>query len=119
MEIHHKLWVDDFRDAPDGWLEARSVELAIKAIRQFKPLTISLDHDIELRRDDETFKPVAYFIGEMYNNDTFWADDLTVVVHSDNPSGAKELQAILEEYGIFAEYHPYTTNEEFKRKFGL
>lgn len=114
-----KLWIDDFRDAPEGWTEVRKVEAAIKAIRQFKPLEISIDHDIENRPDDETFKPVAYFIGEMYHNDTFWADDLEITIHSDNPTGAKELQNILMDYGIYAEWKPYTTDEEFKSKYGL
>jgi hypothetical protein len=114
-----KLWIDDFRDAPDGWIEARKVESAIKAILQFRPTTISLDHDIENRPDDETFKPVAYFIGELYNNDMLWADDLEVTIHSDNPVGAKELQKILEHYGIIAEWKPYTSHAAFKEKFEL
>lgn len=115
-----KLWIDDFRDAPDdSWIEARKVESAIKAIVQFLPLEISLDHDIENRPDDETFKAVAYFIGEKYQNDTFWADDLTVTIHSDNPTGAKELRAILLDYGISAEWKPFTSNAAFKEKYGL
>lgn len=115
-----KLWVDDFRDAPDeSWTVVRKVEPAIKAIRQFLPDEISLDHDIENRPDDETFKPVAYFIGELFNNDVFWADDLLVRIHSDNPVGAKELQAILEDYGIFAEWEPFTKEADFKTKYGL
>lgn len=116
-----KLWLDDMRDAPDdSWTVIRKVEPAIKFIRQFRPNTISLDHDIENRPDDETFKPVAYFIGEMYNNDVFWADDLEVRVHSDNPVGAKELQAILNDYGLIdVPWNPYTTDKAFKTKFGL
>lgn len=115
-----KLWIDDFRDAPDSsWIEARKVESAIKAIIQFKPTTISIDHDIEFRPDDETFKPVAYFIGEMYDNDTFWADDLVVTIHSDNPIGAKELQAIFRDYGMLVEWEPFTSERDFKAKYGL
>lgn len=116
-----KLWIDDFREAPDeSWIVARKVEPAIKAIRQFRPHTISIDHDIENRPDDETFKPVAYFIGEMFNNDTFWADELGIVIHSDNPVGAKELQAIFEDYGIYdVDWKPYTKEADFKAKYGL
>jgi len=115
-----KLWVDDFRDAPDAsWIEARKVESAINAILQFRPTTISIDHDIENRPDDETFKPVAHFIGLLYQNDMLFADDLEVVIHSDNPVGAKQLQEILEGYGIIAEWHPFTSEKDFKAKFGL
>lgn len=116
----NRLWVDDYRDAPnDSWVEARKVEQAITAILLFAPTFISLDHDIENRPDNETFKPVAYFIGEKYNNDTLWADELEVVIHSDNPTGARQLQDILADYGIFAEWHPFTSNEDFRKKYGL
>jgi hypothetical protein len=116
-----KLWVDDMRDAPDdSWTVVRKVQPAIAFLRQFRPTTISLDHDIENRPDDETFKPIAYFIGEMYNNDVFWADDLEVRVHSDNPVGAKEIIQILEDYGILGvEWTPYTSQADFAKKFGL
>lgn len=116
-----KLWIDDYRDAPDdSWTEVRKVEPAIKFIAQFSPTTISIDHDIENRPDDETFKPVAYFIGEKFNNDTFWADDLHIEIHSDNPTGAAQLQGIFEDYGIIGvEWKPFTSNADFKTKYGL
>lgn len=115
-----KLWVDDFRVAPDGsWVEARKVEQAIRLLATQRFSEISLDHDIENRPDDETFKPVAYFIGEKYQNDAFFADDLEVTVHSDNPVGAKEIIAILNDYGIVSEWKPYTSHKGFKQKYGL
>lgn len=115
-----KLWIDDYRDAPDDtWVVARKVQQAIRLIATNRFQDISLDHDIENRPDDETFQPVAYFIGEKYQNDWQFADDLEVVVHSDNPVGAKELQNILADYGIHAEWKPYTTDKEFKTKYGL
>lgn len=56
-----KLFVDDMRNAPDdSWVVARKVEQAIRllAVQNFDE--VSLDHDIENRPDDETFKPVAH-----------------------------------------------------------
>lgn len=106
-----KLFVDDVREPPDSsWSVVRKVEAAIKFIDRFRPTTISLDHDIEGRPDDETFKPVAYFIGEKYQNDTMWADDLGIVIHSDNPVGAAQLKDILvQDYGIYdVELRPYS-----------
>lgn len=115
-----KLWVDDFREPPDDtWIVARKVQPAIRLIATQNITVISLDHDIENRPDDETFQPVAYFIGEKYNSDTFWADELEVTIHSDNPVGAKELIAILEDYCVFAEWKPYTSEADFKTKYGL
>lgn len=116
-----KLWVDDIRDAPDNtWVEARKVEQAIKLLAIYHCTEISLDHDIENRPDNETFKPVAYFFGEKYcrmREDIMLPPKATV--HSDNPVGAKEIQAILHDYGIEAPWVPFTSNKEFKTKYGL
>lgn len=115
-----KLWIDDLRDAPDNtWIEARKVEQAIRLIATQRFEMISIDHDIVNRPDDETFKPVAYFIGEKFNNDVFFADDLEVTVHSDNPVGAKEIQNILKDYGIHAEWKPFTSEKDFQKKYGI
>ncbi len=114
-----KLWIDDMRDAPDdSWTVVRKVQPAIIFIAQFglKITDISLDHDIENRPDDETFKPVAYYIALHYFNT---ATKPNVRIHSDNPVGAKELQAILHDWGIDAPWEPYTTQAEFAKKFGL
>ncbi len=115
-----KLWVDDMRDAPDeSWVVARKVEQAIRLLATQRFHTISLDHDIENRPDDETFKPIAYFIGEKYQNDVFFADDLGVIIHSINPVGAKEIAAILEDYGVSdVTIAPYKL-DEFNKKYGL
>lgn len=127
-----KLWIDDFRDAPDdSWTEVRKVEPAIKSIVHFNFDEISIDHDIENRPDDETFKPVAYFIGEKYKGVQEMSDFRTgfgpriqavpkITIHSDNPVGAKELQAIFKQYGFDnVLWNPFTSNEEFKKKYGL
>lgn len=123
-----KLWIDDIRDAPDdSWTEVRKVEAAINAIAHFDFDIINLDHDIENRPSDETFKPVAHFIGQRYvalnNPDTVletnsWKPKITV--HSDNPVGAKEIQMILKDYGITdVPWEPFTSEREFKSKYGL
>lgn len=93
-----KLFVDDERECPKGWELARDPETAIRILATRDDITdISLDHDAG---DKGTFQPVAYFIGEKFNNNTFWADDLGIVIHSANPVGAKKLRDILESYGI-------------------
>lgn len=116
-----KLWLDDMRDAPDdSWTVIRKVEPAIKFIARYggEITDFSLDHDIENRPDDETFKPVAYFLGECFKND-FRFEDAHITIHSDNPVGAKELIAILEDYSLFATWTPYTSQADFAKKFGL
>lgn len=121
------------RDAPDNsWTVVRKVQPAIHLLAQYHATEISIDHDIENRPDDETFKPVAYFIGEKYavlnklNAKLGIAPDPVeergypnLRVHSDNPVGAKELVAIFADYGMPAVWEPYTTQADFARKFGL
>lgn len=137
-----KLWVDDYRDAPDSsWTEVRKVLPAIRLIATQNVEEISLDHDIENRPDDETFMPVAYFIGEkhytsrqlttQFMESEFCPPEAAklmearmhlypkITIHSDNPIGAKEMIAVLKDYGIIAQWHPFTSERDFKKKYGL
>lgn len=41
-----KVWLDDERPAPDGWLRAYSAPQAIDMLEKFRVLEISLDHDL-------------------------------------------------------------------------
>jgi hypothetical protein len=125
-----KLFVDDIRDAPDdSWTVVRKVLPAIRLIATQQVTEISLDHDIENRPSDETFMPVAYFIGEKHYTsrqiDTaFMGSEFCppaqkklmearlhlyprITIHSVNPVGAKEMAAVLKDYGIEATIEPY------------
>lgn len=114
-----KLWIDDMRDAPDdSWTVVRKVQAAIRFLATQKIEEISIDHDIENRPSDETFQPVAYFIAERW----CVASERhapKVTIHSDNPVGAREIQAILSDHGITAEWKPFTSDADFKKKYGL
>lgn len=124
-----KLWIDDMRDAPDHtWTEVRKVQPAIGLLALVSEIEeISIDHDIEHRPDDETFKPVAYFIGEKFwrirekpNCTLQWnRKQPKITVHSDNPVGARELVGIFKDYGLESVWEPFTTHEAFKTKYGL
>jgi hypothetical protein len=121
-----RLFVDDIRDAPDdSWHVCRKVEEAIRIIARTRVEEVSLDHDIENRPSDETYKPVAYFLGMAVKaqhaeamtdcmEETLGYEDLheyqwlpKVTIHSMNPAGAKEMADILSDYGIVASIKPY------------
>lgn len=114
-----KLWVDDLRDAPDDtWTVARKVQSAILFLEQFQPDEISLDHDIENRPSDETFLPLAYYMGLKYYGLQDMSDFKTgfgprvqaipiVTIHSINPVGALEMQNVLAYYKIKSKIKPY------------
>jgi hypothetical protein len=123
-----KLWVDDYRDAPDeSWTVARKVNDAIRLLALYDAVEISLDHDIENRPDNETFMPVAYFLGQKFAHrydqtlygmkGEVWSPKVTI--HTDNPVAAKEMRSVLGDYGLVADVNPYTSNEDFYKKYGL
>lgn len=121
-----KLWIDDFRDAPDDtWTEARKVEQAIRLLAYNNWNEISIDHDIENRPDDETFKPVAFYIALKFmggERDEFHQimGIPKITIHSDNPVGAKQIQGIFSDFGIHdVPWQPFTSHADFKRKYGL
>lgn len=104
-----KLYIDDIRPAPEGWQQARTVTDAIKTIARFANEIdeISLDHDISysvsvagtLRPfpSPETFQAVAYFISVLYGH---IENKPRITIHTANPVGALELQAILQTFTV-------------------
>lgn len=70
----YKLFVDDMRAIPDGWIGARTVSEAISILANLRVSEVSLDHDIIARADNgsayqalsqETYKGVAYYLATM------------------------------------------------------
>lgn len=120
-----KLWVDDMRDAPDeSWTEVRKVQPAITLLSNFHFEEISLDHDIENRPDDETFKPIAHYIGMKYDQrvlrDIVKPIPPKITIHSINPTGSKEIQDILLSYGLYSTRAPYAKDlEKMEKEFGV
>lgn len=98
-----KLWVDDQRPAPDGWVLARTVTDAVRLLANAQGVEeISLDHDIactsrrgdlvwEAHASEETFEPVAYYIHMM--SEVGWSGHVTI--HTANPVAAIKLSQIL------------------------
>jgi hypothetical protein len=101
-----KVFIDDIRPAPEGWLQARTVTDAIKTIARFNTeiTDISIDHDIsyavtvagETRPfpSPETFQAVAYYIAAVC------LPEVNITIHSANPVGCLELQAIFNDYNF-------------------
>lgn len=105
-----KLFIDDIRNAPsDKWHVARTLSEAIRCIVRFKNEMeeISIDHDIshqvgmgKLSRPypcEETYAALCYVIGEVYRT----VSPLPrIILHTSNIHGAREMQSILQGYGI-------------------
>lgn len=98
-----KLFIDDIRVAPQGWVLARTITEAIRILATQKVEEVSLDHDIAYMDErgsftgkcsQENYTPVAWYIREMAKE----SRPGTVYVHSANPDGALSIKNILEGY---------------------
>lgn len=105
-----KLYIDDIREAPEGWTLVRTITEAIRFIAFYgdEITEFSLDHDIsfDVRIEGtyrpfpspDTFQPVAYFICEKYRE---LAHKPHITIHSANPVGAEAIESVLKQYAYF------------------
>lgn len=100
-----KLYVDDLRKEPEGWVRAKTVTEAIRLLANHVVSEVSLDHDIGHRVNmdsiarpfpcGETFEPVAWYLAAIKFSGP-------VTLHTANPIGARKMAAILNEAGIIS-----------------
>lgn len=107
-----KLFVDDVRLCPDGWILARTITQAVRLLASGNVTEVSLDHDIACRlvsgqehTSNETFEPVAYYLVLMSKRPE-------IRIHTANVVAGQRMASILEiPYGneIF-DYENYNEN---------
>lgn len=85
-----RLWVDDLRPAPDGWIWAKTSADGISALSQARFTEMSLDHDLG---GDDTTRPLVLWLCEHPDR---WPD--VVRVHSANPVGVEWLTGMVARY---------------------
>lgn len=96
-----KLWLDDLRPAPDGWLLCESVEELIETVnlgrdcylyfRKEPQIIVSLDNDL-----GEGMTEGYKFLDWMEENGI---DDITIHIHTSNPVARERMKAIIERNG--------------------
>jgi hypothetical protein len=111
-----KLFVDDIRMCPDGWIPARSVTEAIRILATQFVTEVSLDHDIACFYDQhmsahhtspETFEPVARYLALMFESEVVDRQDIKVRIHTANFEAGKKMARILD-----IEYNNYFYDEK-------
>lgn len=85
-----KLWVDDIRPAPEGWIHVHTVQQAVLLLGTGDVAELSLDHDLG---DDAggTGHDIALWIEEAVATKGFKPPH--IAVHSQNPVGRKNIVA--------------------------
>lgn len=89
-----RIWLDDVRPAPEGWVWVGTVEEAIGLMSSGEVLEASLDHDLG-DGEQEGYALVLY----MAEND-LWPEE-AISVHSSNPPGAERMAGVIERYGHY------------------
>jgi len=91
-----KLFVDDLRDPPKGWVVARTSFEAINLLKSSQYIeAISLDHDLG---GEDTAMRVAHKLIEMDMNEEIDISSINITVHSANPVGKANLEGLLKSY---------------------
>lgn len=98
-----RLWLDDLRPAPDGWVHAHSVAEAIVVMSRHDTVVVeaSLDHDLgDFAHDGgDGYR----FVDWMAEHDTWPTETLTV--HSGNPVGVDRMLGTVDTYGPYPPSH--------------
>lgn len=97
-----KLWLDDVREAPPGWVHAYSVNSAIDQVEHHwdrgEQLThVSLDHDLGDFAEDGGDAPK--FLDWIVENEV-WPTHY-IAVHSQNPVGRDNMLRTIDHYGPY------------------
>ena len=91
-----RLWLDDLRPAPEGWVHVRTAVEAIAVLTAGGVVEVSVDHDLG-REEAGSGYEVACWIEEAAANGSLgvvkWA------IHSANPVGRAKMAAALESAG--------------------
>ena len=89
-----KVWLDDVRQAPDGWVHVTTPEDAIELLRSGEVDEISLDHDLGLATPDSErtgYDVLAWLEEEVARGP--WEHLVPVIdVHSANPVGWRRME---------------------------
>lgn len=94
-----KVWLDDIREAPEGWVRATTALEAVTLLREKEVTEISLDHDLgkvdPLRTIYASGYDVAKFIErQVYDSKAYVPPK--VHIHTDNPVGRANIRATME-----------------------
>ena len=96
-----KLWLDDFREAPNGWTHVTTVEAAQELLINGNVEEASLDHDLGFQFDAEgeeiPYDRTGYDLVKWMAETGHWPKKKPSV-HSMNPAGRQNMKALIDRY---------------------
>jgi hypothetical protein len=89
-----RVWLDDVREAPDGWVHVKTPEEAIELLRSGEVTEISLDHDLGLAtpESERTGYDVLAWLEEAVATGALNHRVPIIHVHSANPVGWQRME---------------------------
>jgi hypothetical protein len=93
-----RVFLDDVRPAPEGWVRARTPEEVIELLRSGRVEALSLDFDLGFRGQKErrTGEVVLQWIEERVVRGDADFDLPEITIHSSNPVGRERLERALD-----------------------
>lgn len=88
-----KLYVDDIRIAPEGWVQAWNAREAVNFLQTREVTHLSLDHDLGDPDEDTGYDIMCWIEIQVYHED-FPLPEITF--HTANPKGRENMQAALD-----------------------
>lgn len=94
-----KLWLDDIREAPEGWVRCYWPDEVIAFLQEGGVDEISLDHDlgdepVSYMEPERTGMMVLRALEQMQNNNPDLALPI-ICIHSQNPVAAKRMKEVV------------------------
>ena len=88
-----KLWLDDYREAPEGWRWVKTARQAITVLAKGEVTHVSLDHDLGPKEKVGDGYEVAVFIEAAAYKKTI--PPMEMVVHTQNSSRGDMMMSAL------------------------
>jgi len=88
-----KVWLDDLRESPPGWLHVTTAQDAIFALKTKKVTHVSLDHDLGAPENGTGYDVACFIEQESF---TMNMPRLIWAVHTQNPVGRIKMTVALE-----------------------
>ena len=102
-----KLWMDDLRPAPEGWVWAKSAAEAKRYLETGEVEEASLDHDLGEVQEEPGGASGARTLAEDGSSLVRWMAETghwpkrKPTVHSMNPVGGAYMRSMIERYGPY------------------